>query len=94
MWHTRETDLPKGFQVLVDTHPEYGKTPQRETDRNVVYDGDVQVAASSAKVAFVVGTSSFHDQTGKCKERLDLDIFYSVVECQHKGNEEWRCNPT
>ena len=70
-----ERRLPERFQVLVNTHPEYGETPECETYRNVVHDGHIQVSTASAKVAFVVGTSSFHNQTRERKKRLDLDIF-------------------
>lgn len=60
----------------MNTHPEYGKTPKCETYGNVVHNGHVQVSAASAKVAFVVGTGSFHDQTRKRKERLDLHVLW------------------
>lgn len=72
-----ETCLPERLQVLVNTHPEYREAPESETYRYVVHDGHVQVSASSAKVAFVVGTGSFHDQTRKREKRLDLHVFCS-----------------
>ena len=73
---TRERCLPERFQIIVNTHPEYGETPKCETNGNVVHDGHVQVSAASAKVAFIVGTGSFHDQTCERKERLDLHVFW------------------
>lgn len=86
MWK-EERCLPERFQVFVNTHPEYGEAPKCKTDRNVVHEGDVQVSTSSAKVALVVGTGGFHDQTRKRKKRLDLDIFCLWLDVNRKGRK-------
>lgn len=84
---------PERFQVLVNAHPEYGETPQCETDRDIVHDGNIQVSTSSAKVALVISAGSFHDQTGKREKRLDLDIFYLELRVSAR-DDVWKNNLT
>lgn len=83
--YKEERCLPERLQVLVNIHPEYGEAPECETNGNIVHDGEVQVSASSAKVAFVVGTGSFHDQTRKREKRLDLHVFCLWLRVNTKG---------
>lgn len=67
------------------THPEHGKAPKCNTYGNVVHDGHVQIPTASAKVAFVVCTGNFHDQTRERKEWLDLDVFCRYLQVSTKG---------
>ena len=72
--------LPEGLEIIIDAHPEHGKTIQTQTDACIVNNANVEISRIGTEITFVELADSLEDQSSYGEDRLDLHVFYEANE--------------